>query len=563
MVAYHFVNRAAAVKDWIASPLAAAGRSVDTTPTVPAPTPLWTPPQNLVPFGTMKAAPGTGSTAIRTTSLLTTVLGGLNPFAANTPGSPVGVNPLSLVIAGAARREIGIESYTPQALLAPTGNSLTFVPVAEMTRGVITGTNPNPQAGVTYTVVGDPSGGGKVLLDANGNYTFLPNYSSLQSPNSIETFNVLVSETTPFATALTQIPLIGTFVPQILVVLHQIPVVNVVLAPLIGRSSVSTVIVPVGTLVYAPDGVTRKPVAFTTMVESFDGTLISTNYFPAYSVVDSGGTTDAPTILNGPGLATAGNIDPTAPDTVDGLVPGINFLRDAGYNVVTWDPRGEFDSTGRLQLDSPAYEGQDVKNIITWITANDGYTHQATDMTGDPWIGMVGGSYGGGIQWASTSVDPRIDVITPGISWNTLTGSLYTNEAFKTSYASLLLLGLVQSGSRINPEIYAGIITGDILGILTPSQQALLNRSGPGGPDAYIQDIVIPAMLIQGTVDVLFPLQQSILNAQALGTLPARRQGDLVLRRAWRLPDHDRRRARTAGGIPAQEHDRVVGHLPA
>ena len=193
---------------------------------------------------------------------------------------------------------------------------------------------------------------------------------------------MLVAETTPFATALTQIPLIGTFVPQILVVLHQIPVVNVVLAPLIGRSSVTTVTVPVGTLVYAPDGVTRKPVAFTTMVESFDGTLISTNYFPAYSVVDSGGATDAPTILNGPGLATAGNIDPTAPDTVDGLVPGINFLREAGYNVVTWDPRGEFDSTGRLQLDSPQYEGQDVKNIITWITANDGYTYQALE--GDP-----------------------------------------------------------------------------------------------------------------------------------------------------------------------------------
>ncbi len=144
VVANQFVNRAAAVKDWIASPLAVAGRSVDTTPTVPTPTPLWTPPQNLAPFGTMKAAPGTGSTAVRTTSLLTTVLGGLNPFAGNTPGSPVGVNPLSLVVAGAARREIGIESFTPQALLAPTTNSLTYAPVPGMTRGVITGTNLEP-----------------------------------------------------------------------------------------------------------------------------------------------------------------------------------------------------------------------------------------------------------------------------------------------------------------------------------------------------------------------------------------------------------------------------------
>ena len=120
VVANQFVNRAAAVKDWIASPLALAGRSAGTTPTISPPTSLWTPSQSLAPFGTMKATPGTGATAVRTTSLLTTVLGGLNPFAGNAPGSPVAVDPLSLVLAGAARREIGVESFTPTALLAPT-----------------------------------------------------------------------------------------------------------------------------------------------------------------------------------------------------------------------------------------------------------------------------------------------------------------------------------------------------------------------------------------------------------------------------------------------------------
>jgi hypothetical protein len=64
---------------------ALAGRSIDTTPTVPASTPLWTPSQILAPFGTMKATPG--STAVRTTGLLTTVLGVVNPFAGNSPGS--------------------------------------------------------------------------------------------------------------------------------------------------------------------------------------------------------------------------------------------------------------------------------------------------------------------------------------------------------------------------------------------------------------------------------------------------------------------------------------------
>ena len=39
-----------------------------------------------------------------------------------------------------------------------------------------------------------------------------------------------------------------------------------------------------------------------------------------------------------------------------------------------------------------------------------------------------------------------------------------------------------------------------------------------GGYAAKRPCSIIPAMFIQGTVDVLFPLQQSILNAQDLGT---------------------------------------------
>ena len=223
-----------------------------------------------------------------------------------------------------------------------------------------------------------------------------------------------------------------------------------VLAPIIGKSEITDVSITVDD--YAAG---TQPVAFTVKIPSpKDGALISTNYFPAYIVAaDPTGNTTAPTILNGPGLATAGNIDPTAADTVDGLVPGLNFMRSAGYNVVTWDPRGEFDSGGILQLDSPAYEGQDVTGIINWLSDNVNYTHQQFDPQAgnpgdadDPAIGMVGGSYGGGIQLVTAGIDPRVDVIVPGIAWNSLLDSLYTNEAFKTSYSSLLLLGFGDHG---------------------------------------------------------------------------------------------------------------------
>ncbi|GFG51124.1 peptidase S15 [Mycolicibacterium agri] len=500
-------NRLESARNWLASPQAAAGRAVETINPVPQPTKLWTPPRILAPFGTMQAAPDTAPTT-STSSLLTAVLDVVSPFAGNSPASPGVGSPLSWVLAGAARREIGIESFTPQALLAPSTNSLTYDPTVTLVKGVITGDNNGPTEGVNYFVVSQPSGGGKVYVDPQtGDFSFLPDLSSVQSGGT-ETFSVVVAETTPFTSAITGIPVVGSLASQVFVVLYQIPVVNVVLSPIIGRSQITSV--PITVSQYVKEG---QPVAFTVMVESFDGTLISTNYFPATRVA-SGDADVAPTILNGPGLATAGNIDPTAPNTVDGLVPGIDALRDAGYNVVTWDPRGEFASTGRLELDSPEFEGQDVKAIISWITDNPQYTRPAMETANDPWIGMVGGSYGGGIQLVTAAIDDRVDVIVPGIAWNKLNDSLYPHEAFKTAYSSLLLLGLVTAGARINPQIYGGIITGAVLGILTPGQQQLLARSGPWD---LVGGIDIPTLFIQGTVDVLFPLQQALTNAETIG----------------------------------------------
>jgi ABC-2 type transport system ATP-binding protein len=526
VTANEFVGRAPAIKEWLASPRVVAGRAGDTASTVSTQTSLWTPPRFLTgqgPLLTMKAAPATTAlTALRAPNLLTSVLGDVfNPFAGTAPHAPTPDSPLSLMLLGASRREIGVDAFTSQSLLAPA-DSLAYAPVVEMVNGVMTYENPNPPDSVTYTVVKVPSGGGKVLLDpATGSFSFLPDFSSVKN-GTPEDFSVLVAETTPFDAALTQIPLIGSFVPQILVVLHQIPIVNVVLAPLIGRSAVVPVTVVVGTL--APSG---TPVAFTVKVPSpVDGALISTNYFPATTVVNGPPGTTAPTILNGPGLAIAGNTDPNSVSIGSSLDPGLEPLRDAGYNVVTWDPRGEFASGGVLQLDSPTFEGQDVKGIIDWLTANSAYTHPAFDDgganppakegdTNDPAIGMVGGSYGGGIQLVTAGIDPRVDVIVPGIAWNNLEDSLYTNGAFKTSYSAGLLLGLVTTGARINPQIYPGIITGALLGILTPGQISLLRSSGP---DFLTANIDIPTLFIQGTVDVLFPLQQAVTNAGSLGT---------------------------------------------
>jgi ABC-2 type transport system ATP-binding protein len=522
VVANEFVNTATAVKDWVASSQAVAGRSAVTTQTVS--TPLWTPPRIVTPPGTVSAP----STITRATTPLAVALNIANPLAGGAPGTPAGVDsPFALILAGAARREIGIESLTSQAVLAPTATSLIYDPTISLVNGVISGDNTaNHEDGVIYLVASQPSGGGKVFIDPQGNFTYLPDFSSVQDRSQTETFGVVVAQPTPFVATLLGLPLFGALYQPTFAILYSTPGVGAAMAPLIGPSQVTEETIAVQQ--YAPG---EQPVAFTVMIASpVDGALISTNYFPAYSVAaDPTGNTTAPTVLNGPGLASAGNIDPNAPSTVDGLVPGINFLREAGYNVVTWDPRGEFDSGGVLQLDSPEYEGRDVVGIIDWVVDNADFTHPAFDNDSetdnnpsavpgddtDPAIGMVGGSYGGGIQFATAINDQRIDVIVPGIAWNSLEDALYPREAFKTSYASLLLLSLVASGARINPQLYTGIITGDALGVLTPSQIALLRRSGPFD---FIDQIDTPTMFIQGTVDVLFPLDQALANAATIGT---------------------------------------------
>ncbi|WP_431238616.1 CocE/NonD family hydrolase [Mycolicibacterium aichiense] len=412
------------------------------------------------------------------------------------PGGPLRAA-ADLLSAAASRREDRIAAAATQ---------LSYSPAITLDDSVITGTNSGAQTPpvsgqghpLVFTVVRGPSSGGKVRLDSStGNFTFLPDLSVVDGQGR-EQFSVLVSETTPFVAALTGVPLVGGVVQQLVFALQQTPVVGEVLSPLIGRGVVTTVDVNVGEL--APTG---TPVAFTTLMPSFDGTLISVNYFPM-----AGATPGyiAPTVFNPPGLGQPGNTDPNS----DAPLPGIAPLREAGYNVVTWDPRGEFASGGLLQMDNPAFEGQDVRAILDWVATLDS---TQLDAPGDPRVGMIGGSYGGAIQLVVAGTDPRVDAIVPMITWNSLNDSLFPDDSFKTSFAGLVLLNLLTTGARVNPQILAGMLTGIVLNTLGVGQQAILASSGP---DFLLGNITAPTMFVQGTVDVLFPLQQALNNAAGL-----------------------------------------------
>ena len=90
---------------------------------------------------------------------------------------------------------------------------------------------------------------------------------------------------------------------------------------------------------------------------------------------------------------------------------------------------------------------------------------------------MVGASYGGGIQLATAINDHRIDAIVPTIAWHSLNTSLYKDQAFKSSWGTLLTVALLGTFARPNPRIYPAA---DHRG---PHRHGVAGRPGPaGGP---------------------------------------------------------------------------------
>jgi len=403
-------------------------------------------------------------------------------------------------------------------------NGVTADPSVAIVDGIIQGSlNASSQRGLalTYTV-SRGSNGGKLSLgtvptasDVAQSFTVLP-YATWQvggtptvSTKGTERFDVRISEVTEFDKFVAEIPLFGVLAAPVIGLLQATPLVGTLLAPIIGSSLLATVAVDVEKL--APGA---TPVAFTYRVTSFDGVPISLNFFPAAGL-QAGQV--APVVLNGSGVAGGGWAAPYASCGDCGTDPpltavtlGVGALRDAGYNVVSWDTRGEWDSGGILQLNNPFYEGRDVSALLSWIAAA---TPTALDQPNDPRSGMVGGSYGGGIQLTAAGIDPRIDAIVPTITWNSLNESLYPSETFKTVYATSLLLSLVFTEARINDQIYRSVLTGDLFGWISDSAQAVLASSGP---TSLLNRLEAPALLTQGIVDGLFPLRQSLDNAQTI-----------------------------------------------
>jgi ABC-2 type transport system ATP-binding protein len=256
-------------------------------------------------------------------------------------------------------------------------------------------------------------------------------------------------------------------------------------------------------------------------VRSFDQTAINMHFFPASGLAAG---ERAPTVLVGPGWSMAGETDDSSSsEELFGGV-GVGALRGAGYNVLTWDPRGFGSSGGVVEVDSPDYEARDVSALIDWLATQ---PEAQLDKAGDPRVGMNGSSYGGGIQWVTAARDARVDAITPNISWNSLVSSLNKEGSLKFGWGSLLCgIGLegslVPGGlmnpdgpqlSRLDPHVFNTCVSGTATGVMAPADEAWFAAHGP---DLLLSKVKVPTLITQGTADTLFTLKEAIRNYASL-----------------------------------------------
>jgi putative CocE/NonD family hydrolase len=233
------------------------------------------------------------------------------------------------------------------------------------------------------------------------------------------------------------------------------------------------------------------------------------------------------------------------------------------YAVLSYSGLGFGGSGCKITLDDPDWDGKAASQLVNFLGGANGIAyldaahtqpvagldfvvHDPVDHAGrhdryDPRVGMIGGSYGGEVQFAAASLDPRIDTLIPLITWNDLSYSLTPNNTALSSgvtsttpgvskltwpllfFSEGAVLDSVQ-GFQYDPtrvigcpnftdQICTALAETGTLGYPTSDTLALLRHASVS---SYISNIRIPVLLAQGENDTLFNLNEAVATYQAL-----------------------------------------------
>ncbi len=239
-----------------------------------------------------------------------------------------------------------------------------------------------------------------------------------------------------------------------------------------------------------------------------------------------------------------------------------------GYGVLSYSGLGFGGSGCRISLDDRAHDGKAGSQLVSWlggdskieavnaagkrVKAPHWIIHDRRDHAGhrdryDPRLGMIGGSYGGQIQFAIAGRDPRVDTIIPIITWNNLAYSLAPNNLAssggfrrgvtyneakapgteKFDWTSLFFgEGILDGGegASIDPSRDAGCPNFVQQACASKAQMDSQGYPSPttfrfaqsASVAAYMKHIRIPVLLAQGEADTLFNLQEVVATYRAL-----------------------------------------------
>ncbi|MEU0399503.1 CocE/NonD family hydrolase [Streptomyces sp. NPDC006197] len=211
---------------------------------------------------------------------------------------------------------------------------------------------------------------------------------------------------------------------------------------------------------------------------------------------------------------------------------------ERGYVGLVYSGLGFGKSGCLISLDAPEADGRAAARLVDFLAgsraADDGtrVDFVTRDGAGDPRVGMIGGSYGGAVQLAAASVDPRIDALVPLITWNDLAYSLAPNAAdratpgvFKWQWANgFYLIGEGQpllspslDPSRINSLGCLHFVTDacDTVRLLNSGRypaaetEKMLTYARSVSPVSYLDRITAPTLIVQGQSDSLFNLNEA------------------------------------------------------
>ncbi|PVC83316.1 peptidase S15 [Streptomyces sp. CS090A] len=222
-----------------------------------------------------------------------------------------------------------------------------------------------------------------------------------------------------------------------------------------------------------------------------------------------------------------------------------------GYVGLVYSGLGFGRSGCLITLDDPAIDGKAASGLLDFLggvrAADDGTRadYVVQDGEGDPRVGMIGGSYGGAIQLATASTDPRVDALVPLITWNDLAYALApTNTGARTGVTSdtpgvfkwqwtngFYLIG--EGQPLLNPSLdpsrfnrldclHFAAQACETIRLLNSGRypadkaEAMLAYARSVSPVSYLDRVKAPTLIVQGQADSLFNLNEATATYKTL-----------------------------------------------